>query len=124
MNLHSVDPDALLLLHHESMVDMGVGRATHDARRLDAALAYPLQRAITGDSDIAAIAAAYAIGILSYQPFSAGNINAACLAMKLFLSSNGWELMPSRLGITQVVQGVVTGEMNEAQLANWLRQHL
>ncbi len=124
MNLHSIDPDALLLLYQESVTGQGGKPAVHDAPKLDAALAYPLTRATAGAVDVATIAAAYAAGMLSFRPFSEGNTGAALLALELFLSLNGWELEASREEVMATMQQMEARTLSEAALANWIRQHL
>jgi death on curing protein len=124
MKLHSVDSAALLLLHRQSADENGGIVDPCDETLLDAALAYPLAQAATGFADIAAIAAAYFIGMLKYQPFVASSEQAGFLAMGLFLYSNGWRLNASEADTKFILQGVVHGEIDESALANWVRMNL
>src|SRR3569833_3076482 len=124
MNLHSIDPDALMLLYQESVTGQDGRPIVHDAPKLDAALGYPLTRATAGAVDMAPIAAAYATGMLTYRPFSEGNTGAALLALELFLSLNGWELEVSREEAMTTMQQMEARMLNEAALAYWIRQHL
>ena len=124
MNLRSIDPNTLLLLYQQSFAENGEEPGAHHAPRLDAALAYPLNLAVTGEADVAAIAAAYAIGVLRYRPFTLGNRRAAALVLELFLSLNGWRLEAARDETLNVMQQVDTAACDEAMLANWIRARL
>lgn len=119
MKLDSLDPRALPILLRESGF-----AADYDVRRLEAALAYPLGIAITGNADVAAIAAAHAIGILQECPFANGNAQAAFLAMGLFLYTNGWRLTASAEEATAIMRGLLAGQVDEAALADWIRANL
>lgn len=119
MKLDSLDPEVLPILLRES------GFCTnYDASLLEAALSYPLAIAVSGKADVAAIAASHAIGILRECPFASGNAQAAFLAMGLFLYMNGWRLVAAPEDATAVMRGLLTGEVDEAALGNWIRANL
>jgi death-on-curing protein len=124
MNLRSIDPNALLLLYQESYAERGEEGGICDAPKLDAALAYPLNRAVAGEADVAAIAAAYAAGILQYKPFSLGNTRAAFLALELFLYLNGWSLEASEEETERLIQQLSVSLLDEGAVANWIRGKL
>lgn len=124
MSLASLDPAAFLHLHRESLLDEGVECGTWDEELLEAALTYPVTEASLTVADVAAIAAAYAIGILRYRPFAVGNARAAFLAMGLFLYSNEWRLDASQEQAAAALRRAACGEMGEDDLANWIRRHL
>jgi death-on-curing protein len=119
MKLQSIDPEALLILLRENAL-----AADCDRGQLDAALAYPLELAISGDADVAAIAAAHAIGILGKRPFAVGNMRAAFLAMGLFLYLNGWKLGATPADATRTLYEIVAGYADEKALADWIRRNL
>lgn len=124
MNLRSIDPAALLLLHNESLGEAGLEMDPCDEVLLDAALAYPTNEAILRASDIADIAAAYAIGILKYRPFAVCNERAALLAMGLFLYLNDWRLNASQEEAARMMWLAGAAEIGEGELADWVRQSL
>jgi len=124
MSLHVVEPAAFLLLHRDSLLDDGLECGPWDERLLTAALDYPLKEARLSIADVAAVAAAYAIGMLRYRPFASGNQRAAFLALGLFLYSNAWHLEASQDEATAAMRRVACGEMDEDDLANWVRRHL
>lgn len=124
MSLCTVDAAAFLLLHNESLLDEGLECGSCDEALLEIALAYPAHGATLSIADVAAMAAAYAIGMLRYQPFAAGNQRAAFLALGLFLYSNQWRLEASQDEATATIRRVACGDMDEDDLANWVRRHL
>ncbi|HJV50381.1 MAG TPA: type II toxin-antitoxin system death-on-curing family toxin [Noviherbaspirillum sp.] len=121
MNLHSIDADALLFLHQESL---GTERPVCDRGLLNAALAYPLVQAETASVDVAMLAAAYAFGVLKHRPFTRNNESAAFIAMGLFLYANDWRLTASPEEATDMLRCAAAGTVDEAALANWIRANL
>lgn len=124
MSLCTVDPAAFLLLHRDSLLDEGLECGAFDEALLESALAYPVTEARLSIADVAAVGAAYAIGMLRYRPFATGNQRAAFLALGLFLYSNEWRLETSQDEATATIRRVACGEMGEDELANWVRAHL
>jgi death-on-curing protein len=59
---------------------------------LDSALARPEQLAAYGEPDPAALAAAYALGIVRNHPFIDGNKRTGFVAAATFLLLNGFDL--------------------------------
>ena len=119
-----VDKRALLLLHGESLAEHGGLPGLRDEGLLDSALARPLNLAAYGQPDLAALAAAYGVGLAKNHPFADGNKRAAFLAVGLFLALNGYQLTASQLEATQVILAIAAGDIDEAAFAAWLRQHL
>ena len=124
MNLFCVEPDALLLLHEESLEEQGWEAGPHDDCLLESALSHPLNEAVSRPVDIADIAAAYAWGMLKYRPFAAGNERVALLAMGLFLYLNDWRLDAPPLEAASIILQASTAALDEAALATWVRGHL
>ncbi|WP_136419558.1 MULTISPECIES: type II toxin-antitoxin system death-on-curing family toxin [Oxalobacteraceae] len=124
MNLSSIDPAALLLLHEESLAEIGEEVGPYDEVLLDAALAYPLHLAVLQVADVAAIAAAYAVGMLKYRPFVVGNERAALLALGMFLYLNDWRLNAPQEEAVHVILRASAAELDEESLADWIRAYL
>jgi death on curing protein len=124
MSLRSIDPAALLLLHQESQEGNPDDFDPCDEMLLDAALAYPPNQAILRAADVADIAAAYAIGILKFRPFAVGNERAAFLAMGLFLYLNDWRLNAPQEEAARIMWRASAAEMDESELADWIRSNL
>jgi len=118
-----VDPKALALLHDESLAEHGGARGLRDPGLLESALARPLNLANYGEPDMAALAASYGVALAKNHAFIDGNKRAAFLAIGLFLHLNGYRLQATQAGATLVVMGVASGDIDEAALAAWLREH-
>jgi len=118
-----VERRAIELLHDESIAEHGGSSGLRDAGLLESALARAKNLAAYADPDHADLAAAYAIGLSKDHPFADGNKRAALLAAGLFLALNGYRLTASQADATLTMLGVAAGEIGEAALAAWLREH-
>ena len=121
---HWLDKQALLLLHDESLATHGGASGIRDEGLLDSALARPMNLVAYGQPDIAALAAAYASGLVRNHPFIDGNKRAAFLAIGMFLSINGYRLVSDQAAATVAMLALAASELDEASFAAWLRQHL
>ena len=114
----------LLLLHDESLAQHGGLSGMRDEGLLDSALARPVNQAAYGDPDLAALAAAYAFGLVRNHPFADGNKRAAFLGVGLCLGPNGWRLSASPAEATVAVVSLAGDEIGEDEFAAWLRKHM
>jgi hypothetical protein len=81
-----IDARAMLFLHDESLAMFGGARGLRDAGLFESALPSPVnQHLYKPDSDIAELAAAYALSLAKNHPFVAGNERTAFLALGVFL---------------------------------------
>ena len=124
MNWRWLDKQALLLLHGESLAEHGGATGMRDEGLLDSALARPPNLAAHGDPDAADFAAAYGSGISQNHPFVDGNKRAAFLSVGMFLALNGYRLAATQAEATVAVLSLAAGELDEAEFAGWLREHL
>lgn len=119
-----LDERALRLLHQESLATFGGAEGVRDDGLLQSAMARPRNRHhYDGVTDVAELAAAYALGIARNHPFVDGNKRAALLAIGVFLSINGRRLTADTLDTIRVMQALAAGEVEEAALADWIRRH-
>ncbi|NWG73221.1 MAG: type II toxin-antitoxin system death-on-curing family toxin [Rubrivivax sp.] len=123
MSWRFIDRRALLLLHGESLAEHGGAAGLRDEGLLDSALARPLNLVAYGDPDIAALAAAYGVGLAKNHPFVDGNERAAFLAVGLFLALNGYRLMATQADATLTMLAVAAGDLTEDDFAAWIRAH-
>lgn len=114
----------LLLLHDESLAEHGGLPGLRDEGLLDSALARAQNLSAYGDPDLAAVAAAYAFGLVRNHPFADGNKRAAFLAVGLCLSLNGGRLTASPAQATAAVMSLAAGDLGEGEFAAWLRLHI
>jgi death-on-curing protein len=119
-----ISKQALLLLHGESLAEHGGATGMRDEGLLDSALARAQNLAAYGEPDVAALAAAYGSGISQNHPFVDGNKRAAFLSVGLFLTLNGYRLAATQAEATLAMMSLAAGELDEAEFAAWLRQHL
>ena len=120
-----VEKEALLHLHAKALARFGGAKGLRDEGLLESALARPRNAFHhDGRSDIAALAASYAFGLARNHPFTDGNKRAAFMAMGIFLTANGWELDADKVGAIQAVMALAASEIDEAQLAAWLRHNI
>jgi death-on-curing protein len=119
-----INRQVLLLLHDESLAEHGGAPGLRDEGLLDSALARPLNLVVYTEPDIAALAAAYGVGLAKNHPFVDGNKRAAFLAVGMFLAVNGYRLHSTQVAATLTVLAVAAGDMDELAFAEWIRTHI
>ena len=124
MSWRFIDRRALLLLHDESLAEHGGAPGLRDEGLLESALARPLNLVAYGEPDVAALAAAYGVGLAKNHAFVDGNKRAAFLAVGLFLALNGQRLATTQADATLTMLAVASGDMREDAFAAWIRSHL
>ena len=124
MSWRWIDPQALQLLHGESLAEHGGRAGLRDAGLFASALDRPKNLAAYGEPDLAALAASYAKGLAQNHPFVDGNKRAAFLAVGLFLYLNGHRLQATQADATVSVIALAAGELSEEGFAQWLRVRL
>jgi death-on-curing protein len=115
---------ALELLHDESLAEHGGLPGLRDEGLLESALARPHQLLAYGQADVAALAAAYGIGLIRNHVFADGNKRVAFLATGLFLALNGQRLVTTQADATLTVLAMAAGDLSEDEFAHWLRAHI
>jgi death on curing protein len=114
--------EVILAVHEEQLAEHGGLAGIRDAGMLDFALARPEQLFAYGAKpDIAQLAAAYGFGIARNHPFAGGNKRTAFVAIELFLALNGYDFNASDEDCVLTILALAAGEMEEAQLAAWVR---
>jgi death-on-curing protein len=116
-----LDTDIVLDIHAEQLAIFGGGDGMRDLGLLESALARPLNKFAYGETDLAALAAAYAFGIARNHPFVDGNKRAAFGSMIVFLGLNGIDLDVPPEDATAIILEVAAGGIDEDGLARWLR---
>ena len=123
MSWRWIDRRALELLHDESLALHGGASGLRDEGLLESALARPLNLAAYGSPEVWELAASYGVGLAKNHAFVDGNKRAAFLAVGLFLALNGYRLTAPQADATLTMLAVAAGQMDDAALARWLRQH-
>lgn len=115
---------ALLYLHSASLTMFGGEAGIRDAGLFESALARPRNRFLYDEgADLAALAASYAFGLAKNHPFVDGNKRAAFHAIGLFLAINGCEFRAEQVDSIQALIALASGEINEEELAAWIRRN-
>ncbi len=110
-------------VHDAQLVEHGGAAGLRDAGLLESALARPLNLHRYGETDLHALAAAYAFAIARNLPFVDGNKRTALLAAYVFLRINGRHLVADEASAASNMLAVAAGEMTEAEFADWLRSN-
>lgn len=113
-----------LALHDRQLAEHGGPGGLRDGGALASALARPVNRWAYGEDDLAVLAAAYGFGICSNHPFTDGNKRTAWVSIRLFLRMNGVTLAYTEREAVELVFALAAGEISEAELAQWLREHV
>src|SRR4051794_29620386 len=77
--------DIILDVHSEQLALFGGGDGLRDRGLLESALARPVNKFAYGETDLAALAAAYAYGLAKNHPFIDGNKRVAFASIIVFL---------------------------------------
>jgi len=110
-------------IHAEQLAIYGGPEGIRDQGLLESALTRPINRFAYGETDLAALAAAYAFGLARNHPFVDGNKRAAFLAMMTFLRFNGVAFAPSQAMAAAAILALAAGEVDEEGLTRWIRDN-
>ena len=118
-----IGADLAEAIHERQIAEHGGGAGVRDQGLLESALARPRQLFAYGaeDTDLPALAAAYAFGLARNHPFVDGNKRTAAVACELFLVLNGFRLLADNASLYPIFVGLAAGEISEPELADWLR---
>jgi len=117
--------DWLDALHFQQLKRFGGLYGIRDEGAIESALGRPVNQWAYGQAeDVAALAAAYGFGLCRGHGYSDGNKRIAFMAMAVFLDVNDWALEAPEPEVVVTMLGVATGEISEADLAAWLREHI
>jgi death-on-curing protein len=116
-------PELVIAFHDEQLREFGGPPGLRDPGMLESALGRPQNKWSYGETDLAALAAAYAFGIARNHPFVDGNKRAALLSIVTFLGLNGIEFVADNAEAVVIIQGLAAGEIDEAGLSRWIRDN-
>jgi len=118
-----LDIDTVLDFHAEQLSLFGGADGVRDLGLLESALARPINKFAYGETDLAALAAAYGFGIARNHPFVDGNKRTALTSMIVFLGLNGFDLDAPQEAATAIVLSLAAGEITEDILTRWIAGH-
>jgi death-on-curing protein len=114
----------VLDFHSEQLSLFGGADGVRDLGLLESALARPINKFAYGETDLAALAAAYGFGIARNHAFVDGNKRTALASMIVFLGLNGMDLDAPQDIATAIVLSLAAGEITEESLARWIAENI
>jgi death-on-curing protein len=118
-----LDIDIVLDFHAEQLALFGGADGIRDRGLLESALARPMNKFAYGETDLAALAAAYGFGIARNHPFVDGNKRTALASIIVFLGLNRIDLDAPQGAATAIILSLAAGEITEDVLARWIAAH-
>ncbi len=115
--------DEVVTAHAKQLKKFGGPAGTRDQGALEPALARPMNKFHFGETDLAALAAAYAFGLARNHAVIDGNKRIAFVAMMAFLRRNGVRFAPDPVQAAVIILALAAGEVSEESLARWIRDN-
>ena len=112
--------ELVIAFHDEQLRVFGGPAGIRDRGLLESALARPANKWSFGETDLAALAAAYAVGIARNHPFIDGNKRAAFLSIIVFLGLNDIDLQVNDAQAAVIIYDMAAGQVSEESLARWI----
>jgi death-on-curing protein len=119
-----LDLPIVLDVHSEQLALFGGADGLRDIGLLESALVRPQNKFGYGESELAALAAAYAFGIARNHPFVDGNKRTAFASIIVFLGLNGIDFDVPSAEATAMMLALAAGEIDEAGLGRWINDSL
>jgi death-on-curing protein len=118
-----LDVDEVIDMHAEQLAIFGGPEGVRDRGLLESAVLRPVNQWHYGQTDMAALAAAYAFGLARNHAFVDGNKRIAFHAMMVFLRGNGIAFAPDPAHATEIILSLAAGEVSEESLTRWIRDN-
>jgi death-on-curing protein len=115
--------DEVIDMHAEQSALFGGPEGIRDHGLLDSAVLRPINQWNYGQTDRAALAAAYAFGLARNDAFVDGNKRIAFHAMMVFLRGNDTPFAPDPAHATAIILALAAGEVGENGLTRWIRDN-
>jgi death-on-curing protein len=118
-----LDVDEVIDMHAEQLAIFGGPEGVRDRGLLESAVLRPVNQWHYGQTDMAALAAAYAFGLARNHAFVDGNKRIAFHAMMVFLRGNDIAFAPDPAHATEIILSLAAGEVSEESLTRWIRDN-
>jgi len=118
-----LDVDEVIDMQAEQLAIFGGPEGVRDRGLLESAILRPVNQWHYGQTDMAALAAAYAYGLARNHAFVDGNKRIAFHAMIVFLRVNGIAFAPDPAHATAIILSLAAGEVSEESLTRWIRDN-
>ena len=121
-----VEDEVVLAIHEQQLAEHGGIQGIRDLGLLSSALSRPKHLHHYSDEppDLAALAAAYAFGIVRNHPFFDGNKRTGYVVCRTFLKLNGADFDAPQKEKYEAFLRLAEGSVSEAELAAWIRVRL
>lgn len=123
--MKKLSKDQVLMLHAELLRETGGAEGLRDEGLLDSALNAPFQS--FGETDVFPSlqqkGARLGYGLICNHAFVDGNKRIGTHVMLVFLALNGIELEYTQEGLSDMVLGVVSGELQFEDMVKWIIKH-
>jgi death-on-curing protein len=121
-----IKDEVVLAIHQRQLAEHGGSGGIRDEGLLASALTRPKNLLAFSEKtpDLAALAAAYAFGLVKNHPFVDGNKRTAFVACRTFLILNRHNLDAIQQEKYLAFAHLAEGTMSEQDLANWIRKNL
>jgi death-on-curing protein len=115
--------EIVLAAHERQLNRFGGPPGLRDLGMLESALSRPKNKFAYGETNMAALAAAYGYGLARNHAFIDGNKRISFMAIMLFLRGNGVAFAPKPAHATAMILEVAAGNVSEEGLTRWLRDN-
>ena len=118
-----VRDDVARAIHRRQLAEHGGADGVRDQGLLASALARPRNLWAYGDPkpDFAALAAAYAFGVIKNHPFMNANKRTGYVLLRTFLLLNGLDVDAPPAEKYRTILSLAEGTLDESGLADWIR---
>jgi len=111
-------------IHNDQLREHGGLPGVRDENILESALARAQQKWHHAElTDVPALAAAYAFGLVKNHPYRDGNKRIGFLAMVTFLGLNGYDFSATDAEVVAEMLALADGTVSEEAFASWIREH-
>jgi death-on-curing protein len=114
-----IETELVHAIHDRQLAEHGGLVGVRDPGALESALARARNRWVYGETDLCALAAAYAFGVARNHPFSDGNKRTAWVLARLFLALNGVVIGFAQEDAVHTMLRLAGGELGEEELTAW-----
>jgi death on curing protein len=118
-----LEVDEVIDMHAEQLAIFGGPEGIRDHGLLESAVLRSVNQWHYGQTDLAALAAAYAFGLARNHAFVDGNKRIAFHAMMVFLRGNDIAFAPDPAHATEIILSLAAGEVSEESLTRWIRDN-
>jgi death-on-curing protein len=118
-----LEVDEVIDMHAEQLAIFGGPEGIRDHGLLESAVLRPVNQWHYGQTDMAALAAAYAFGLARNHACVDGNKRIAFHAMMVSLRGNDIAFAPDPAHATEIILSLAAGEVSEESLTRWIRDN-